>query len=96
MRFLSSLAVVAALLVGTQACKCVNDYVDNAATEACCNRLGGSFVNGNDCNADSISEQLSDFRNCCGESQLTSDCDCPTCLQEKRYVSIASTRKISC
>lgn len=88
MHFFSSLTLVAALLLGANACKCVNDYVDYAATEACCSRLGGEFVNGNDCNADSISEKLSNFRNCCGESQLTSDCDCPTCLQEKTYVSM--------
>lgn len=90
MRFFSSLTVVAALLLGANACKCVRGGADNAATEACCAQIGGEFVGGDDCRADSISESLSNFRDCCGESQLTSDCDCPTCLQEgleaKTYV----------
>ena len=69
----------AALFVGADACKCVNGGKDNAATRACCAQLGGNFRNGDDCQAGSISEKLSNFRRCCRDRGFTSDCDCPTC-----------------
>jgi hypothetical protein len=69
----------AALFVGADACKCVAGGKDDAATRACCSQLGGNFVNGDDCQAGSISEKLSNFRRCCRDRGFTSDCDCPTC-----------------
>ena len=45
-----------------------------ALTKPCCGKLSGT-VSGNDCTASSISEHLSDFRNCCGDQ---SDCDYPS------------------
>ena len=62
MHILSSLTLVAALVLGANAFECVNDYVDNDAIVACCNRLVGNFVGDKDCHTDSISEQLSDLR----------------------------------
>ncbi|KAF2278197.1 uncharacterized protein EI97DRAFT_248020 [Westerdykella ornata] len=80
MHLSSILLAGAALLAGADACKCVsggNVYLD--ASHACCNDLRGNWRNGNDCQAGSISEHLSNFRRCCRNWGLTSDCDCPTC-----------------
>lgn len=88
MHIFSSPTPVATLLLGANAFKCVSDYVDNAAIEAWCDRLGGNFVGGKDSHTDSISEQLSDIRNCCEKRQLICDCDCPTYIQKKTYVSM--------
>ncbi|KAI1085131.1 hypothetical protein F5B20DRAFT_575596 [Whalleya microplaca] len=66
---------VAAISTPALACKCyVNGNQDNGKTQSCCSQQGGNFVSGNDCQAASISEHLSNFRSCCGGS---SDCDFP-------------------
>ncbi|KAF2746649.1 hypothetical protein M011DRAFT_403972, partial [Sporormia fimetaria CBS 119925] len=78
--FSNILFTAATLLAGADACKCVSNgyhYVD--ASRACCGELRGNWRDGNDCQAGSISEHLSDFRRCCRNWGLTSDCDCPTC-----------------
>lgn len=71
------IATIATMLAATgQACKCNPGGVENVAqTQFCCTQLGGVFQDGNDCEASSISEHLSNFRSCCGGS---SDCDFPT------------------
>ncbi|KAL7628429.1 hypothetical protein AAE478_002632 [Parahypoxylon ruwenzoriense] len=77
MMFLRIAAVAVATILSTPAlaCKCyVNGNQDTARTQSCCNQLGGNFLNGNDCQAASISEHLSNFRSCCGGQ---SDCDFP-------------------
>ncbi|KAJ5744844.1 hypothetical protein N7533_009714 [Penicillium manginii] len=83
MRFFNLVLVtVAALTVPTYACKCiVNGEQDTPRTQSCCDALGGTFQDGNDCQADSISDGLSIFDNCCGGVSTTSgsDCDCPDC-----------------
>ena len=77
----TNLALLAAIfLVGADACKCVNGGKNDDATRACCTQLRGNFRNGDDCQAGSISEKLSNFRSCCRSRGFTSDCDCPTCL----------------
>jgi hypothetical protein len=81
MQFHCLTVIAATLFVGVNACKCVNGGRNDQFTRECCASLGGNFVNGNDCQAGSISEKLSNFRSCCrGKGQgFTSDCDCPTC-----------------
>ena len=79
MRFSTLTIAITALMAGAQACQCVNNGADIEKTRDCCERLGGNFVNGKDCQASSISEKLSNFRSCCRERGMTSDCDCPTC-----------------
>ncbi|KAJ7174880.1 hypothetical protein C8R46DRAFT_845052, partial [Mycena filopes] len=78
------LAAFAALVASTDACKCViNGGSHPEATGPCCAQLKGNFNSGNgDCAAGSISEHLSNFRNCChtwllNNVPLTSDCDFP-------------------
>jgi hypothetical protein len=76
------LVTVTALSVPTFACKClVNGELDVSRTQFCCDSLDGEFQFGNDCKADSISDALSIFDNCCGGISTTSgsDCDCPDC-----------------
>ncbi|KAL2204637.1 hypothetical protein CC79DRAFT_916004 [Sarocladium strictum] len=71
------LSGVAMLSVPTEACKCYRTEggQNKGATHKCCNDLGGVFLNGNDCNAGSISEHLRQFDRCCkGQG---SDCDYP-------------------
>ncbi|RDA92769.1 hypothetical protein CP533_0817 [Ophiocordyceps camponoti-saundersi (nom. inval.)] len=66
-------------------CKCVDSdgKAQNGLTQHCCVQLGGWFRFGNDCYAGSISEDLYDFRLCCGdewplsEVWRGSDCDYP-------------------
>lgn len=69
---------VASMALSSLACKCVQDGANDAATSTCCTSLGGRY-SGNDCAADTISESLSNFRQCCEnqDSALTSDCDFP-------------------
>ncbi|KAF1849269.1 uncharacterized protein K460DRAFT_404507 [Cucurbitaria berberidis CBS 394.84] len=81
------------LLVGADACKCVNNGANTDATRACCAQLKGNFRNGNDCQAGSISEKLSNFRRCCQGKGFTSDCDCPTCLAEEAEAEAAVVTK---
>lgn len=72
------LAVTALFAASTQACKCMDgdENSDMTVTTSCCSVAGGS-AGSDDCNADSISEHLSDFDTCCGNSGLVSDCDYP-------------------
>ncbi|KAL6703439.1 hypothetical protein ACN47E_009698 [Coniothyrium glycines] len=76
-----SVITFASLALTATACKCVQGTTNDAATATCCTSLGGR-QEGNDCVADTISEQLSDFRQCCRNQdpngELTSDCDFPT------------------
>ncbi|KAF2448952.1 hypothetical protein P171DRAFT_509337 [Karstenula rhodostoma CBS 690.94] len=70
--------IFSTLMLGSQACKCLVDGRVNAgATKRCCVSLNGAFVNGNDCNAHSISEKLSNFSKCCNHVGLFSDCKFP-------------------
>jgi hypothetical protein len=81
MRFLSFIMLgIAAMLSTAEACKCLNSGGDEniGGTAYCCGQLDGSFQDGNDCAADSISEHLSEFRYCCEDNgSVTSDCDFP-------------------
>lgn len=68
-------AIAAMLSAPSLACQCFSgDRVDVGKTHGCCNGLGGVFVNGDNCQAGSISERLSNFRRCCDGQ---SDCDYP-------------------
>ncbi|KAI8631686.1 hypothetical protein F5Y19DRAFT_424566 [Xylariaceae sp. FL1651] len=68
-------AIAAMLSSSALACKCISNGVEDVArTESCCGELSGVFQDGNDCEASSISEHLSNFRDCCGGQ---SDCDFP-------------------
>ncbi|RDA83493.1 hypothetical protein CP532_7047 [Ophiocordyceps camponoti-leonardi (nom. inval.)] len=66
-------------------CKCVDQSgkTDDGLTRHCCHQLGGLFLFGNDCFADTISEELYGFGTCCGDefpmSHLWrgSDCEYP-------------------
>ena len=77
MQFNTILITLFALLASSDACKCVQGGSHPKATKACCNKLDGNFVGGNDCAAGSISEHLSEFRTCCKGKGFTSDCDFP-------------------
>jgi hypothetical protein len=88
MQFLNLFLVAAATLSITEACKCVagsNGVADPAKTQSCCDFLGGTFQFGDDCQADSISGDLSTFASCCRDFDNAqaggSDCDCPTCFK---------------
>ena len=76
--YLYRIAVIAAatiLATPALACKCfTNGHQDNGKTQSCCNQRHGVFRYGNDCEASSISQHLSNFLNCCG---VLSDCDYP-------------------
>lgn len=75
-----SLLAVAALLSSAEACKCIkNGQKQNAVTESCCKAFGGIFEFGEDCRASSISERLTNFSACCGNSAACSDCRCNQC-----------------
>lgn len=82
MKLFSLIFVSAATILSVQACKCVdpNGGADNdVETAFCCAEEGGTFQDGNDCAANSISNELSEFESCCNGSGLNSDCSCPTC-----------------
>lgn len=71
-------AAIALLSTSTQACKCINDSgEDITATRNCCASLNGEFQDGNDCEAGSISDHLSNFYSCCQANGDISDCSCP-------------------
>jgi hypothetical protein len=80
MQFFNAI-VLASMALAANACKCVQDGINDAATQTCCTAQGGRYE-GNDCVADTISERLFNFRQCCQNQdpggQLTSDCDFPT------------------
>ncbi|KAA8629567.1 hypothetical protein SMACR_08681 [Sordaria macrospora] len=80
MQFSTILLSAIAFFAGAEACKCLNSGggFNKGASEACCHQQNGSWRNGNDCAASSISEHLSNFRSCCKNSGAqTSDCDYP-------------------
>ncbi|KAK1775034.1 hypothetical protein QBC45DRAFT_423335 [Copromyces sp. CBS 386.78] len=80
MQFSTILLSAIAFFAGAEACKCFNSNggFNKGASEACCHQQNGSWRNGNDCAASSISEHLSNFRSCCKNSGAqTSDCDYP-------------------
>lgn len=80
MQFSTIVLSAIAFFAGAEACKCLNNGggVNWGASEACCHQQNGSWRNGNDCAASSISEHLSNFRSCCKRSGAqTSDCDYP-------------------
>lgn len=77
---LTLLAIAATLSVPAEACKCVSNGLDDInATQDCCASFNGNFQFGNDCQASSISNQLSNFEACCGNYGLSSDCPCSQC-----------------
>jgi len=79
------LATYAFMAAPTNACKCVtgDGSMDNSATEACCNSIGGAYTlyegDSGDCSAGGISESLSDFSDCCKNVSESSDCGCDDC-----------------
>ncbi|KAH9910778.1 uncharacterized protein BXZ73DRAFT_57767 [Epithele typhae] len=80
MKLLALIVLAVAAAIPTQACKCIdsNGSQNVGNTKTCCASLNGAFLNGNDCNASSISEHLSNFRSCCeSHGSQTSDCDFP-------------------
>ncbi|GFF34946.1 hypothetical protein IFM46972_04405 [Aspergillus udagawae] len=86
---IATVAIAALLTAPSLACKCyVNGNRDDGRTHSCCDRFRGVFWYGNDCKAGSISEHLSDFRNCCGGS---SDCDYPGLALEETEVDYVKT-----
>jgi len=69
-----------ALLSPTLACKCLhhNGGAHHAAiTEQCCRKAHGKMVKGPDCDAHSMSNDLSAFAQCCAGKSKKSDCRCP-------------------
>ncbi|EPE30109.1 hypothetical protein GLAREA_12832 [Glarea lozoyensis ATCC 20868] len=93
MQFVKLMLVAAASILSVEACKCVNPNggANNiGVTRSCCSQNKGTFVNGNDCNAGSISNRLSNFKNCCRGSGLNSDCSCPTCREETGIESVTN------
>ena len=81
MHFLKLVLIAASAVSVAQACKCVEDgeQVDECTANAC-GRIAGGVLNGDDCDADSISEALTQFRllcaDCIGDSlENHSDCD---------------------
>ncbi|KAF9066290.1 hypothetical protein BDP27DRAFT_1297472 [Rhodocollybia butyracea] len=81
MNFLAFVLVAVVAAIPAHACKCLDAGGANNVhnTKSCCADLNGSFQDGNDCAADSISERLSNFRSCCQvEGSVTSDCDFPS------------------
>ena len=86
--FFALLAVVASV----EACKCMNGgTVDTGVTQGCCGSLKGNFRNGNDCQAGSISEHLSNFWSCCSNSGRRSDCDCPRGCASSKSLPLKNT-----
>ena len=71
--FAITFILLSSLLSLSQACKCVdsgNNVIE--ITQTCC--FGDLDAAGDDCSADSISEQLSSFAACCETVGLASDC----------------------
>ncbi|KAL0467555.1 hypothetical protein QR685DRAFT_481025 [Neurospora intermedia] len=80
MQFSTVLLSAIAFFAGAEACKCLafGGNYDLGASHSCCDQQHGSWRNGNDCAASSISEHLSNFRTCCkSRGSQTSDCDYP-------------------
>jgi hypothetical protein len=80
MNFFALILVAVTTAISAEACKCLDNGGGNNVgnTQNCCSSLGGSFQDGNDCAASSISEHLSNFRSCCqSDGSATSDCDFP-------------------
>ena len=67
------LFTLAAFVTAAAACKCGGNEI---ATEACC-RTSGGIMRGNDCAANTMSERLSTFAQCCRAFGVISDCRCP-------------------
>ncbi|KAK8099982.1 uncharacterized protein PG998_008627 [Apiospora kogelbergensis] len=78
MRPKTILVLLAGLMASSaSACKCQKDGVnDGFATQNCCTEAGGQSI-GEDCPANSISEQLGKFAECCATFMRESDCPCP-------------------
>ncbi|KAH7310056.1 hypothetical protein BKA65DRAFT_575854 [Rhexocercosporidium sp. MPI-PUGE-AT-0058] len=84
MQLLNLILVAATAILSVDACKCVNPNggANNVGTTAfCCGQNQGTFIT-DDCRANSISNRLSNFKNCCRGSGLNSDCSCPTCRDD--------------
>jgi hypothetical protein len=82
MKLVSLMLAAATTILSVQACKCVypnGGGEDVSQTQFCCTQEDGTFVDGNDCAAYSISNSLSEFESCCRTVQENSDCPCPTC-----------------
>ncbi|KAJ6133460.1 hypothetical protein N7471_008675 [Penicillium samsonianum] len=81
MRFFDLILVsITALSVPAYACKCTRDGLDDpSSTQTCCDEVSGTFQDGEDCQASSISDFLEAFSICCSNHGFPSDCDCPTC-----------------
>jgi hypothetical protein len=70
------------LATSSLACKCINKdggKPQNEATRRACRYARGIIVEGaiTDCDADSMSQKLSDFHFRCGTYNSRSDCRCP-------------------
>ncbi|KAL7924560.1 hypothetical protein ACQKWADRAFT_286978 [Trichoderma austrokoningii] len=78
MKFSTSIIVIAAALFSsTEACQChTSNGVDVTATLNCCVEAGGSPVDGNQCPAGEISNNLSTFAGCCDSYGDHTDCHC--------------------
>ncbi|KAF7558032.1 hypothetical protein G7046_g5919 [Stylonectria norvegica] len=76
----TALMAVASLVTISSACQCVSEsgVVNEVFTGEVCNRACGSdhpgVMNGNDCEASSISECLTDFTTYCAEGGFQSTC----------------------
>ncbi|KAH9934073.1 uncharacterized protein BXZ73DRAFT_46134 [Epithele typhae] len=80
MKLLALIVLAVAAAIPAQACKGIdsNGSENVGNTQSCCESLNGSFHDGNDCAADSISEHPSNFRSCCeSHGSQTLDCDFP-------------------
>ncbi|TLD22072.1 hypothetical protein PspLS_07771 [Pyricularia sp. CBS 133598] len=67
------LFTLVALISASAACKCGGNEL---ATESCCRTTGG-IMRGSDCAANTMSERLSTFAQCCRALGTLSDCRCP-------------------
>jgi len=76
MQFFNMILVAfAAILIPTEACKCVvGGKADAGVTTGCCNKFNGNVQFGDDCRAGSISEKLRQFQDCCSSVGGRSDC----------------------
>ena len=65
------LVAFAAILIPTEACKCiVGDRPSNESTIACCNAIGGK-LSGTDC---LVPDKVREFGKCCAGGETHSNC----------------------
>ncbi|KAI6779381.1 uncharacterized protein J7T54_005195 [Emericellopsis cladophorae] len=79
MHFTAIAIAFAGLFVPASACGCRSPTDGShivSASETCCYQNGADWA-GTDCSADSMSESLREYDQCCHGNGLISDCDYP-------------------